>query len=275
MSRIRPFHLVAVALALAAAAACSKDNTSPTNTTPVESDQQISSDVVNSAGPAIAVDVAEINTNDSMTLAPPASADSGPAASGFTVARHRTCYAGTTVQATCDSVTTDSIVIADTGSGTITRTFTGPHGTDSAVASLHFNAHMTASGLHGHETTRNYNGAGSANDTTHFSATQDSVARSRTMAEADNDSVEALVVTLPRTSNPWPTAGKVVRNAAGNVIIVGGPHPGTRSYSRRIEVDFPADGQGNVTLKLSGTGVTGTATCTLNLPSRVVSGCTF
>ncbi len=274
MSRIRPFHLVAVALAAAAAAACSKDNTSPPTTT-VESDQQVSSDVVNSAGPAIAVDVAEINTNDSMTLAPPASADSGPAGSGFTFARHRTCYAGTTVQAACDSLTTDSIVIADTGSGTVTRSFTGPHGSDSATVALHFNAHVTASGLHGHETTRTYNGAGSANDTTHFTATADSSARTRTLAEADNDSVEALVVTLPRATNPWPTAGKIVRNAAGNVTVVGGANPGTRSYSRRVEVDFPADAQGNVTLKLTGTGVTGTATCSLNLSTRVVSSCTF
>ena len=272
MSRIRPFHLVAVAAAMAAAAACSKDNTSPT-TTQVVSDQQVSSDVVNSAGPAISADIAEINLNDSMTAAPPAAIDQS--APGLTVARHRACYQGATLQVACDSTTTDSVVISDTVTGSIARSFTGPHGSDSMTLAVHAIRHLAISGLAGHETARTHNGFGADNDTTQFTATSDSTTRSRTMMESDNDSVQALVDSLPRSTHPWPSAGKVIRNVSGSVTVVGGSHPGTRTFARRIEVDFPADAQGNVTLKVSGAGVTGTATCSLNLVTRVVSSCTF
>lgn len=270
MIRIRPLHLAIVTAAATAAAACSKDNTSPA--TPVVTDAQISSDVVNSSGSAMAVAVADINTNDSMTASPPAVDNSAP---GLTIARHRACYQGTTLQVACDSLTTDSIVVADTATGSLARSFTGPHGTDSLTVALHAALRFTISGLAGHETTRMHNGSGAASDTTRFTGTTDSTARSRTMIENASDSVEGVVVSLPRASNPWPTAGKLVRNVSGSVTVTGGSNPGTRTFARRIEVDFPPDIQANVTLKVSGSGITGTATCSLNLVTRVVSGCTF
>jgi hypothetical protein len=41
----------------------------------------------------------------------------------------------------------------------------------------------------------------------------------------------------------------------------------TRDFVRTVEVDFPADSQGNVVLKIDG------KTCNLNLVSHVVSDC--
>ncbi|HEY2804398.1 MAG TPA: hypothetical protein VGI92_00915 [Gemmatimonadales bacterium] len=273
MSHKRLSSVIILAAAALTAGACSKDNnTSPPNTQ-VVSDQQVSSDVVNSAGPAIAVEVAEISTDDSAMAAPPAVDQNSPPNIAF--ARHRACYQGTALQVACDSLTTDSLVVTDTVTGSIARSFTGPHGSDSMTVAVHAMLHINISGLAGHETFRLHNGDGTLNDTTRFAGTTDSTARSRTMAESDNDSMVAIRMNLPRASNLYPVSGTIVRNVSGSTTVVGGTNPGTRTFSRRVEVDFPADAQGNVTLKISGSGVSGTATCSVNLLSRVVSACTF
>ena len=63
-----------------------------------------------------------------------------------------------------------------------------------------------------------------------------------------NDSAQAIVFNVPRNTNPFPVSGKYIRNVSGKIVVDGGPNPGTRTFTRRIEVDFPADANTNVTL---------------------------
>src|SRR5207244_3352073 len=97
------------------------------------------------------------------------------------------------------------------------------------------------------ETSRAHGAVGAAHDTTTF--TEGDI--TRVAAEAANDTVKALTWNLPRSSNPWPVSGSIVRVVAVHVTVTRGTQSGSRDVVRTIEVDFPADAQGNVVLKVS------------------------
>jgi len=58
-----------------------------------------------------------------------------------------------------------------------------------------------------------------------------------------------------------------VRNVAVHVIVTKGAQTDTRDVTKRIEVTFPADAQGNVQLTINAT------TCNLNLVTHKVTNC--
>ena len=264
MKRNRWIHLSLVAAA-AALAACS-DTTTPAAT--VVTDAQLNADVAQTSGDAIASDVGEMVASEAFAGMPAPPAFDVLSPPGVTVNRSRTCYGGGVVQAACNATTTDSVVITMTMDGSFSNTNTTPHGTESMNVTLHRARQLTISGLAGTESSRNHNGVGSGSDTTVFSGTTDGASRTRTLTTAGTDSVQSVVFNLPHASNPWPVSGKIVRNVSGKVVVTGGPNPGERTFTRRIEVDFPADAQGNVTIHIND------KTCNANLVTRVVSGCT-
>jgi hypothetical protein len=51
------------------------------------------------------------------------------------------------------------------------------------------------------------------------------------------------------------------------VVFVSPTQQATRDYTKRVEVDFPTDAQGNVVLKID------SQTCNLNLVTHTVTGC--
>ena len=249
--------LVATAVAMAA---CS-DSTNPVIST--LTDAQVAADIANTTGDAIATDVTELIADDIALPAPAFSLDNPP---GINVVRSRTCYSGGQVQAQCDAQTTDSVRVSIQIDGSVSRSNTTPHGSESMSSSFHRARTLSITGLTGTETSRTHNAVGSGSDTTSFSGTTDSTSRSRTLTTSGTDSVVGLVFTLPHASNPWPTAGQIIRNVSGKVVITG-PHAGERTFSRRVVVTFPADAQGNVQIDID------SRTCQLNLTTHAVTNC--
>jgi hypothetical protein len=247
---------LSLSLAILVLAACS-ESTTPS----LLSDAQIEADVAATSGAAIALEVDNMIGHEA---GGPFAAD-GPAATPPTidvdVVRTRTCYdASDAVQANCDPQTTARVVITMTADGTISDT-TRDGGTFSAA--IHRVRDHEISGLLGSETTRIHNGVGTSEDTTRFSGPRGT----RDAAESAVDSMRNIVFQLPRSSNPWPVSGSIVRRVSGTVTLTGENREGTRSYDRRVEVVFPADAQGNVTIYIND------RTCNLNLVTRRVTSC--
>ena len=219
-------------------------------------DLEVSEDMAVSSGDAIAGDVLDLIANElfgGLSGAAPAGAPTAP--EDPIVSRTRTCYAENgTVQTECNRLTTASMRIQWTVDGT--------RQTDNFSAAIHRSRDVVISGLLGEETSRTHNGVGSSNDTTSLQRE----GFNKTVAESSVDSVRNIVFNLPRATNPWPVSGSIVRNVNATITITG-PKTETRTVSRRVEVTFPADAQGNVTMKV------GDLTCTLNLVTRKVANC--
>jgi hypothetical protein len=113
------------------------------------------------------------------------------------------------------------------------------------------------------ETSRTHNGNEVVHDTTTFTDAK----MSRLMAEAAHDSSKNIVFNLPRSQNPWPASGSLVRVDSVHVAITAGDKSVTKDLVRTVTVAFPADAQGNVVLTVNG------KTCNLNLVTHVVSAC--
>lgn len=261
----RSFLSVALAGSVLAFTACTGDETSLT------SDAELTADVVETSGDAIAADVGAMIQNEvSVGAALPGSA-SGFAINtppNWTVNRTRTCFdAAHVAQAACDASTTASIEFTLSVDGSFSRSRTGPRGSESMEVAVHRDREWTISGLAGTETFRVHDGAGSSADTATFSGTHNGVDHTRIVREASNDTVDAVRFNLPRGTNPFPVEGRIIRNVSGTVDITVGDRNESRSYSRRIEVTFPADAQGNVAINING------RSCTLNLVTRVVANC--
>jgi hypothetical protein len=258
MNRIRAIHLVAAAV-LIGLAACAKDSTSPST---LINDSQVASDVASSAGDAIATDVATM-IGDETNVALPAPGINvdlfGAASDTLAPVRSKTCYdASHVVVANClplSSVRT--IVFHVTVDGTrTTATFTAAvHRTRDWTLTRLFTAST--------ETARQHDGVGTSHDTTVVTT----ATVTRTHAATALDSAVAVVFNLPRATNPWPASGTMVRRATVHVTFANATAQVTRDYSKRVEVDFPADAQGNVVLKIDA------LTCNLNLVTHAVTGC--
>ncbi len=272
MNRTKLSTAALAALLAAGAAACS-DAASPAA---LVTDNEVTADLVAASGEAIANDVTELILNEAFAglpaAAPPSFSLFG-SPPGVTVTRTRTCYDAANVQqAQCDPNTTASIRMTMTMDGSFTRSHTGPRGSETMTAAVHRARTLVVSGLAGQETSRTHNGNGTSNDTTEFSGTRDGVTLTREVRESSNDSILNIVFNLPRSTNPWPVSGSIVRNSAGTIEIsvtggTAGDRSETRTFQRRVVVTFPADAQGNVTIQIND------RTCTLNLVTRAVTNC--
>ncbi len=260
----RNLFIVAAAFAFGATA-CTDDANEPS----LVADTDITADVAQASGEAIAEDVGQLITAELLAGLPWASPPDHPMGPGggtplgITVTRTRTCFdANNQPQTQCDPSTTASIQVTLTMDGSFTRQGTRPGSPDTVTmtASIHRNRSLTISGLLGTETSRTHNGNGSSNDTTTFTDSR----HSRTMVESSVDSTKNVVFNLPRVTNPWPVSGQMVRVVNGTVTITTADRTETRTFSRYVVVTFPADAQGNVTIQIND------RTCTLNLVTRRV-----
>jgi len=252
MSTHSRFSLLCAAAALGLAA-CSDTATTPS----LISDAQVSADIAASSGDAIAGDIAGLITNEAFAGMP--SAPVGPLPSPMVnETRSRTCFDAQDVQqATCDAQTTAKVVLH--------WTLDGNRAGDHFTAAIHRVRDLTISGLLGTETSRTHDGVGTSNDTTTFTGAE----ITRTAAESSIDSVRAIVFNLPHATNPWPVSGSIVRRVTAHITVTSPTRNETRDVNRRVEVTFPADAQGNVTINVNG------KTCTLNLVTRAVVNCSL
>jgi hypothetical protein len=114
------------------------------------------------------------------------------------------------------------------------------------------------------ETARSHSDLVLVHDTTTFS----DAAVTRLEAEVAHDTVKAVTWNLPRSSNPFPVSGSIVRVDSVHVSITKANQSQTKDVVRVVEIDFPTiDSQGNVVMKING------KTCNLNLVSHKVSAC--
>lgn len=81
-----------------------------------------------------------------------------------------------------------------------------------------------------------------------------------------HDTASAVTFDMPRTQYPWPMSGSIVHNVAVHFVAVKASGTYTRDVTRRVMVTFT--GTQDVTLQVGG------LTCTLDLLSHQVSGCT-
>lgn len=260
MSRTRALSLTA--LAAVALWGCGKDSTSPS---PLIDDTQVSADQASAAGDAIATDVATMIGNE-MALALPAPGMSfdlfGVRNDSLVYSRTRTCYdASEAVVANCTPLSSVRSIVFHVE-------FYGSHTGPYVVTALHRTRDWTITrNFDGStEVSRTHDGVGTSHDTTVVTSAV-SAGTTRTHRLAAVDSAVAVTFDLPRATNPWPVSGKMVRRVSVHVVFVSPTQEATRDYTKRIEVDFPADAQGNVVLLIDA------RTCNLNLVTHAVSGC--
>lgn len=238
-----------------------------TSSNSIFSDALVTTDIAASSGDAAATAV------DNMVLAESDVSLSAPAAlsSAAGISRTRTCYdANGAVVAGCSPiasvrkiVTHVAIDITRDGSSSTTGgptvTWSGAvHRVADDTTKRNYNTAQPPA-----EISRTHSGVSVAHDTTSF--TGDTISRKH--AEAAHDSFNALTWNLPRSSNPWPVSGTIMRLDSIHATFTKGSLSESRDVVRTVEVDFPADAQGNVVLKVNG------KTCNLNLVSHKVTAC--
>lgn len=249
---------LAMAGAAVAFVAC-KDTLTPS----IVSDAQIQSDVTASAGDALSNEVSNLIGNET-TAALPSSQPSfnvfaTPMASEtLAVVRSRTCLDGTGVVIACANVANVRKVI----------THFSVDGTRVGIYFIGF-VHRVADDtttrnfVSTTEVSRTHTAIVTSHDTTTF---QDAVA-SGTHDENASDSINAVTWNIPRATNPFPVSGSIVRNVVVHAEYTKNGTKMTRDFTKRVEVDFPADAQGNVVLKIDA------KVCNLNLVTRAVTNC--
>ena len=250
---------VAVALAFVACG-------DPTGTDSLFDEGVVTSDVAASAGDAVAIMIGTMVENEAFAGGG-ADVAGGPT-SNMNVSRSRTCLDqnNAVVQNCLPFSSVHTIAIAATISGTRSSTRTNASGsTVTFTGAVHRSSNDTTKRVFTNttETSRVHNAVDVGNDTTTFT----DGAFTRKLAEAVRDSVKSLTFNLPRSANPYPASGSIVRRSTATVEITKDGKSVSKDVSRRIEVVFPADAQGNVTLKIDA------KTCQLNLVTHAVTGC--
>jgi hypothetical protein len=254
-------HLVSAA-GLIGLAAC-KESTAPS----LYNDATVTADVAASAGDAISTSVETMTGNEGTAALPsPGISFDLFGTKVMSVIRTRTCYDSTgTVVAACTPIASvrkivTHVTLDGTRSGT---TSTTGGATSSYTGAVHRVIDDTVKRVFsaGVETSRVHGALGTSHDTTSFS--NGTVTRDHN--EVATDSTVAVTWTLPRTTNPYPTSGKIIRNVALHTTFTSSTQTVTRDVTRRVEVDF--NGTANVTLTINA------KTCSLNLATHVVSNC--
>lgn len=262
MRRIGMAHAI-VATAVIGLASCGKDSTAPAS---MIDDTQVTADVTASAAEAIATDLAGFLANEINGALPTAGISFdlfGTRGDSVATMRTKTCYdAAGAVVANCAPLTTRRIVFHVTMDGyRIGPNVTGHvHRIRDWSLTRNFNTATPAV-----EVSRTHDGVGTSADTLAYANTTTNVTRVHN--EASVDSTVGVTFNLPHASNPWPVTGKMIRNVSVHVVVDTPTRHETRDTARRIEVDFPADAQGNVVLHVND------KTCNLNLVTHAVTGC--
>jgi hypothetical protein len=256
---------LSAAAAIMFLAACSKDSTSPS----LIDNATLTTDIASSAGDAIALDVSTLAANEvaaslSQTAASASSIDATAAVTdSIAFSRSRTCFDETGTVIACVPLANVRMIVTHlsfdgtrSGSAANGATFAG---------TLHRVADDTLTRVFtsGTETSRIHSAVAAGSDTTSFSGPN----VTRTHEASGIDSIEAVTFNLPRISNPWPVSGAIVRNVSVHATFTSATRTQTIDVQKRVEVDFPADAQGNVTLKIDN------MTCNLNLVTHAVTGC--
>jgi hypothetical protein len=246
---------------LTALAACDRNN-GPQLVT----DAEITADIATSAGDAMALAVANLVSNEadanlSIAQAPGSSVGTG----AITYSATRKCYdANGDIVTNCQPVASVRKIVTQLQlDGTRSGSDEENGATWSGAVHRALNDTLTRVFVTGNETQRVHAAIGTAHDTLTFEST----ARGKFFSENATDSVKAVTFNLPRGSNPYPVSGSLVRNVAVHVIVTKGAQTDTRDVTKRIEVTFPADAQGNVQLTINAT------TCNLNLVTHKVTNC--
>jgi len=263
--KFRSVSALIVTCAAAGLAAC--DSASPTSQ--LVSDAVVVNDVASSSGEAIGSALDAMRLDESSTSLPGARA-SLEASPDFTYARTVKCYNADGVQVNgCNPLSSVRKIVSHvefggsrSGSrevaGGKTTTWSGAvHRIADDTLVRNYNAAQTE------EISRTHSNLLTSHDTTTFS----DGTNSRFMAEAARDTVKALTWNLPHASNPWPVSGSIVRTDTTHIEATDGTNSRSRTAVWRVEVDFPADAQGNVVLKVND------KTCQLNLVTRKVTNC--
>ena len=261
MKRIGLFSFSIAAL-VAAAAACS-DTTAPSAAVTATTDSLITADVAATSGDAMASTVETMIGNEGAGGFQETGASfDRQSTQDLTVQRVVTCYDSTgKAQSACHALTTDSAVIQVTVNGSRRGTRERGKDTSNYTVSVHRTQTLTITGLLGQETSRTHNGSGASHDTTTFTGTSGS----GTLSEAATDSIINVVFNLPRSSNPWPVSGSLIRNSTVSASLTVAGTTQTKSTTRRAVITFPADAQGNVSITI------GTNICSLNLVTHKVT----
>ena len=257
---------VAVAV-VAAAFFAGCDSTDPS----VFEDATVTADLAASAGEAMAASIAEMTANEVAASMPMVMTADGSPANAVTVNRSRTCYdAADAVVASCAPMSSVRKIVTNvtidgtregsrTTAGGTDATWTGAvHRTMSDTIRRAFNTATPPV-----EQSRTHSGVTTGNDTTTFTEGD----FTRKASEFIRDTVKALRFDLPRSSNPWPAAGSIVRVTTVKVTVSKGTRSESRDMTRRVTVTFPPDAQGNVVLTINDT------VCNLNLVTRRVTNC--
>ncbi len=261
-------HLM-MAAGLVGLGACT-ENTSPAAS--LINDSTVTADVAASSGDAMATTVGTMLTNEAAAslAAPSAFTLFGPQRGTVSWSGSRTCYDSTgAVVAACSPMSSVRKIVtafALNGSRTDTNTVTGGptlifsgavHRTGTDTLTRNFTA--------GTETSRTHSGLGTSHDTTTFSNSGTSV--SRTHDESAVDSVRGVTWNLPRSSNPFPISGYIVRIDTVHATFTSPTTTASKTVVKVVKIMFPPDAQGNVTLTID------SKTCTLNLVTHKVTNC--
>lgn len=260
MNSIRLSH-VAVAAAVVGLLAC--ESTSPNNQ--LTSDATITSDVAASSGDAIATSLEVMSLNDGASGLPNTAETSSPALS---YDRTRTCWDanGAVVNGCSPLASVRKIatrVVANGSRSGSSATEGGRTVTWSGAAHWIMNDTVTRNFTGQTETSRTHADLTTGHDTLTFESDN----ASRFAAHTTIDSVKAIVFNLPRSQNPYPASGSIVRVDSVHVTASTETRSEERKVVRIVTVTFPADAQGNVVLQVND------KTCNLNLVTHAVTNC--
>jgi hypothetical protein len=262
MRRLRVAHVI-VAAAVIGLAACSKDAAAPAS---LIDDTQVTADVAASAGEAIVGDLVGLLGNEIAGVLPAAGINFdlfGTRGDSVAITRTKTCYdAAGAVVANCAPLTTRRIVFYVRMDGFRSGPNVTGHVHHVRDWTLTRNFNTATPPV---EVSRTHDGVGASADTLTYANATTNV--TRVHDEASVDSTVGVTFNLPHASNPWPVSGKMVRNVSLHVVVDTPTKHETRDVAKRVEVDFPADAQGNVVLLIND------KTCNLNLVTRAVTGC--
>jgi hypothetical protein len=248
---------------------CSSDSATGTLSS-LLSDSTATLDVATTSGDAIATTVETMEANEAATL----SFDvlrSVAASNAFTVSRTKTCYDGAgVVVAACSPLSSVRKIVSlvkmdgtrgssSTVTGGTAASWSGAiHRVSNDTTVRNFSTATTPV-----EISRTHSDVIVGHDTTMFS----DASTTRNHVETSHDAVKNVTWNLPRSSNPFPISGSIVRVDSVHVTVTKAAKTETVDRVHVVEVNFPADAQGNVVLKVNA------KTCSLNLVTHAISGC--
>ena len=262
--------LVAGVAALGLAACSSTTTVLPS----LYNDSTVTVDLATSAGDAAATAVETMSANETSVTLSSADPSSGAllgTTPNVTTVRTRTCYdASGVIVANCTPLSSvrkivSHVTIDGSRSGSNSTTgganasWTGAvHRVSNDTLVRNFNTAQPPV-----EISRTHSDLAVAHDTTSF--TNGTVTRLE--SEVAHDTVKGVTWDMPRSTNPFPVSGSIVRVDSVHLSLTKATQTETKDVVRVVEVDFPADAQGNVVIKVNA------KTCNLNLVTHSVTAC--